>query len=141
MPAGKRWFSAAAMLACGALAAPASALESGVYPDPGSPAGKEYAIITAQVRGSGTGRPAAPGVLFGAGIARVGAKPGVARRSGTAKRASRVAGGAPVAVPAAAAPGPGSSNGFAWPLIAAVLIPTALAAIYARLSGRVPREG
>jgi len=68
--------SGVAILGPATMAAPAAA--SGVIVDPGSPAGKEYAIPLAQARGQGT-RPGTPGAngqpsggrggaLFGQGI-------------------------------------------------------------------------
>ncbi len=58
-------------LAALALAAPATALEPGVFVDPGSPAGKEYSFPLSVLRGEGTGHAAPAGAaqpLFGVGI-------------------------------------------------------------------------
>jgi hypothetical protein len=68
------------------LAAPASAQQGGVFVDPDSPAGKEYAIPIEQARRQASGSPggsaaepggrAAQAPLFGAGITREGASGG-----------------------------------------------------------------
>ena len=57
---------------CLILAAPAVAQEDGVFVDPDSPAGKEYAIPLEEARrhGAGGGAPGASQPLFGAGIER-----------------------------------------------------------------------
>ena len=60
------------VFACLILAAPAVAQEDGVFVDPDSPAGKEYAIPLEEARrhGAGGGAPGAGQPLFGAGIER-----------------------------------------------------------------------
>ena len=57
---------------CLILAAPAVAQEDGVFVDPDSPAGKEYAIPLEEARrhGAGGGAPGTGQPLFGAGIER-----------------------------------------------------------------------
>jgi hypothetical protein len=79
-----RSVAALASALAGALtfAAPAAALEPGVFVDPGSPAGKEYSIPLSELRGAATGHApigsqAQP--LFGVGI-------GPARASGQPAR-------------------------------------------------------
>ncbi len=59
-----------------AIAAPAAALEPGVFVDPGSPAAKEYSVPLSVLRAAGSGRPAVEGQaqpLFGVGITPAGA--------------------------------------------------------------------
>ena len=60
------------IFACLLLAAPAVAQEDGVFVDPDSPAGKEYAIPLEEARrhGAGGGAPGTGQPLFGAGIER-----------------------------------------------------------------------
>ena len=60
------------VFACLILAAPAVAQEDGVFVDPDSPAGKEYAIPLEEARrhGAGGGAPGTGQPLFGAGIER-----------------------------------------------------------------------
>jgi hypothetical protein len=83
-----------------ALPAVASA-EDGVFIDPGSPAGKEYAIPLAAARhqsgGASSGRssPDDPGPLFGQGISRAPTrKPGATKRGSTGHRPSSARGDA-----------------------------------------------
>ncbi len=76
------------------MAAPAAALEPGVFVDPGSPAGKEYSIPLSELRGAATGHApigsqAQP--LFGVGIGPAGASGQPARgvsagRTGSPRR-------------------------------------------------------
>lgn len=74
-------------------AAPAAALEPGVFADPGSPAGKEYIAPLSALRGDGSGHPAIEGQpqpLFGSGITPPGASTGAqGRESRTAARGRR----------------------------------------------------
>src|SRR3954454_18303346 len=73
-----------------ATAQPVAAQEPGVFIDPGSPAGKEYAFPLDVQRAAAVGRDAVRGVAqprFGVGIPRV---PTASRRSGSARsKASR----------------------------------------------------
>jgi hypothetical protein len=62
---------ASALAGAWAMAAPAAALEPGVFVDPGSPAGKEYSIPLSVLRGAASGHAplgAQPQPLFGQGI-------------------------------------------------------------------------
>jgi len=64
------------------IAAPAAALERGVFVDPGSPAGKEYSFPLSVLRGAATGYAAPDGVsqpLFGVGIHPPGSRRGARR--------------------------------------------------------------
>lgn len=76
-------------------AAPAGALESGVFVDPNSPAGREYSIPLDVSRGGAVGRTAPQGAaepLFGVGIVPAGASRAHSRagraHSGASTRAS-----------------------------------------------------
>ena len=77
-----------------AFAAPAAALQSGVFVDPGSPAGKEYAFPLSVLRGQGAGHVSptdAAEPLFGVGIspvARAGTGSAATRRSANSGAAS-----------------------------------------------------
>jgi hypothetical protein len=82
-----------------AFAAPALALEPGVHVDPGSPAGKEYAIPLSALRAAGSGRAAIEGVeqpLFGLGVRPPGVRgkavPGAARGGSPHARPGATAG-------------------------------------------------
>src|SRR3954469_21780485 len=88
-----------------AIAQPAAALEPGVFVDPDSPAGKEYAFPLDVQRAAAVGRDAVQGVAqprFGVGIprARAGeggsaaskAAPGGSRGSGSSRASRRSAG-------------------------------------------------
>ena len=77
-------------LSC-AMAAPAAALEPGVFVDPGSPAGKEYGVPLSELRGAASGHAPAGNQsppLFGIGISSaVGSV--AASASGAPQRGSR----------------------------------------------------
>jgi hypothetical protein len=76
------------------FAAPALAaaqLAPGVHVDPGSPAGKEYAVPLAQARAAAAGGGAGPTQLFGAGITRPDAGVPNSKLSGSAAGAGAAA--------------------------------------------------
>lgn len=84
-----------------AVAAPAAALEPGVFADPGSPAGKEYTSPLSTLRGDASGHPAVenqPQPLFGSGITPARASGGASgtrsqgRRGRSGRGRSRAAG-------------------------------------------------
>lgn len=88
---------ALALIGTWAAAAPAAALEPGVFADPGSPAGKEYTAPLSTLRGQGSGHPAVenqPQPLFGSGItpprARERAGGRASRALATRKQTARV---------------------------------------------------
>jgi hypothetical protein len=93
----------AAFVGAAAAAAPAVALEPGVFVDPSSPAGKEYSFPLDALRGSAVGHSAPQGVsqpLFAVGIAhpgptslRSGGSSKGSRRSGGSSKGSRRSGG------------------------------------------------
>ena len=92
-------FAAATVLACAgpvpANAATPHQIAPGVFADPNTPAGKEYALQLQQARGAGSPPPSATShtnspALFGAGIPAQSAKPRTA-----AKRASKSTRSAP----------------------------------------------
>jgi hypothetical protein len=83
----------AAFVGAAAAAAPAVALEPGVFVDPSSPAGKEYSFPLDALRGSAVGHSAPQGVsqpLFAVGIAHPGP---TSLRSGGSSKGSRRTGG------------------------------------------------
>jgi hypothetical protein len=104
----RRAIGALATAVFASCAAPVSAAASaGVYPDPGSPAGKEYSIPLWTLRGEGSGHQSPQGVppapLFGVGIG-----PANTAGSGRAGRGGR-GGGAGTGRAATRASGPGSA--------------------------------
>jgi hypothetical protein len=75
-------------------APPAAAQEDGVFVDPESPAGKEYAVPIDQARGEAAGggnRSAGEEPLFGEGIERAGASPGNEESGEGARRKGQAA--------------------------------------------------
>lgn len=89
---------AVAVLSTWAIAGSAMALESGVHVDPGSPAGKEYAVPLSVLRAAAAGRPGGGDEgqpLFGVGISP-------ARASSRADRTRRATHGHPAGAQAPA---------------------------------------
>jgi hypothetical protein len=145
--------TAGVALACALAAIPASqaqaqALPPGVFVDPNSPAGKEYALYTGQARGSGGGRPSQQ--LFGAGIVpprtrtpgTSGRAPG-ARARGTRRHRMRPAGGTRVRPRAPAAVGGSPWTGGDWELwlVIALLLPAIAAVLATWLARRQAAAG
>jgi hypothetical protein len=82
---------AIALAASWVIAGPAAALDSGVFVDPGSPAGKEYGVPLSELRGEASGRPPVDNQsppLFGIGISSP-VSSAAASASATPRRASR----------------------------------------------------
>jgi hypothetical protein len=138
---------ALAAIAATILAAPAQALPPGVFVDPNSPAGKEYALYTGQARGSGSGRPS--GQLFGAGIV----PPGTRGATGTRTRSRGAPGhrrrrirtrGSTIVRPRSLAPVGGSpwigGDWQPWVLIA-LLLPVIAAVLATWLARRQAEAG
>jgi hypothetical protein len=133
------------------LAGTASAAEPGVHVDPGSPAGKEYAIPLDQARhdaglppgggntGGGGGSPGSGGSqLFGAGVvSRASSGSGVRAGGGSSGNAVKhaPASHAP-ALPAAASTGAGSDTSQAVLIAIAVLAAGCLSGLAVRRLGR-----
>ena len=135
------------------LGGTASAVEPGVHVDPGSPAGKEYAIPLDQARndalppggghaGGGGGAPgsgASP--LFGAGVVsrRSSGSAGVRSRGDSSRNAVKQAAagrGAGPALPAAASTGAGADTSPAVLIAIAVLAAGCLSGLAVRRLGR-----
>jgi hypothetical protein len=138
--------AAVATIAWIALSAHAAlALQPGVFTDPNSPAGKEYALYTTGARSQGAGTPQ-PG-LFGAGITPPGGPGGPANAS--AGPGNTRTGAAPTTPVTGRAPAPGTRPptgtkagslwvGTSWIpwVILGVLVPAGLAGLGAFLTRR-----
>jgi hypothetical protein len=143
------------------LAVPAAAfaqIDPGVNYDPGSPAGKEYAIPLVEGRSDGAGttdQREGANIPFGTGIEPPGAKGRAEKRAGSGGKKGSGRGGAPGAIPGAQ-PGessrelaariaqaaePSATAGRTLLLALAVLLPAALLALLLMRRGQVSRTG
>lgn len=105
---------AISLLVTWAVAGPAAALESGVFIDPGSPAGKEYSVPLSVLRGAASGRPGGGGAtqpLFGVGISSARLGIGSARAATKAGPGALHRGRSPRRTPAPPAGTNGSGTG------------------------------
>jgi hypothetical protein len=106
------------VLALALVPSGAAAQEDGVFVDPGSPAGKEYAIPFEQARGEGAGGSkdrggrGAPAPLFGVGISSTGGRGGGSSQAGGSQDGSSPGGGSDASGrEGSGAPGTGKPGG------------------------------
>ncbi|MCW3067111.1 MAG: hypothetical protein JWN32_4283 [Solirubrobacterales bacterium] len=131
LPVRRRRQTVTSLVLIVALGIPSSArADRGVYPDPGSPAAKEYAVPLDSARGVG-GAPSVvrsgpsagapiPAPLFGAGVrpAARPTKPAVRHRTRTGSKSTPTPTAPPATASAAHVPAPnavgGQGSGVAW---------------------------